>query len=266
MITKKKTVFPVEKGVQCHGGGTMSEMSQEGEGGLMEMEFSPSLDMIHDRISSLEEVIAALQEQVAALKKERTSPFSEDVKDLKSQVAHLSHQQIVIQIKTASKQNDTATIVALMNSHLSASQVQQLGCAALRNLAINVDNQLSIAKAGGIAAIVSGMEAHRDHDGVQQQGCMALRNLAANNDANQLSIAKAGGIVTIVSGMEAHRDHDLVQLQGCLALKILSFNAKVALLIEEAGGVKVLEAAYSKCHYAEHALCNIRKASMEEKE
>ena len=38
---KKKMAFSVEKGVKCHGGGDMSEINKQCEGGL-KMEFSVS--------------------------------------------------------------------------------------------------------------------------------------------------------------------------------------------------------------------------------
>jgi hypothetical protein len=47
---KKKMAFSVEKGVKCHGGGDMSEMRKDCEGG-MKMEFSATckpMDMIYE--------------------------------------------------------------------------------------------------------------------------------------------------------------------------------------------------------------------------
>ena len=93
-------------------------------------------------------------------------------------------------------------ILSGMKDHIDHAGVQEQGCGALRNLANNVENRVSIANAGGmIAAIVSGMKAHTDHAGVQEQGCGALANLATNDDIEVL-IANAGGILAaILSGM-----------------------------------------------------------------
>ena len=77
-----------------------------------------------------------MQEQV------KDTLFSKGVNYLNSQVAQLYHKQIENHIKTAGEQNDMATIVALMNSHLSASQVQQQGCA--RHCAILLPTILTI--------------------------------------------------------------------------------------------------------------------------
>ena len=60
--------------------------------------------------------------------------------------------------------------------------------AALRNLARNADNQVAIAKAGGIAPLVA-----LARDGTEkqnEQATMSLWNLAVNDD-NQVAIAKA---------------------------------------------------------------------------
>ena len=157
-----------------------------------------------------------------------------------SQILHKDHAPIVAEIKTAKEQNNMSTIVVLMLSHISTSQVQEQGCRALTDLSRGFDdNKVSIATAGGIAAIVNGMKAHRVHPGVQENGCLALSNLAANSD-NQVSIAKAGGIVTIVSGMEVHRDHAGVQKYGCWALTSLAFNSINRVPIANAGGIAAI--------------------------
>ena len=52
------------------------------------------------------------------------------------------------QIKATSKQNDMATIVALMKSNMSAPEVQQEVCRIMESLTRNSDvNRVSIAKA-----------------------------------------------------------------------------------------------------------------------
>lgn len=78
---------------------------------------------------------------------------------------------------------------------------------ALRNVAANVDNQVSIAKAVGIEAIVSAMRAHSRHSGVQEQGCWVLGNLAWNIDSIKALIAEASGIEAIMSAMQGHWNH-----------------------------------------------------------
>ncbi|KAJ1469153.1 hypothetical protein T484DRAFT_1597717, partial [Baffinella frigidus] len=71
--------------------------------------------------------------------------------------------------------------------------VQEQGCKALRNLALNNENRAAIARAGGIEAVVAGMGAHTLFAEVQRSGCAALGNLSFNNNENKTVIARAGG-------------------------------------------------------------------------
>ena len=70
------------------------------------------------------------------------------------------------------------TILSAMKTHSSNATVQEKGCGALWNLALNNDNnRVMIADAGGIDAIQSAMENHSLNAMVQQYGCGALKNL-----------------------------------------------------------------------------------------
>ncbi len=65
--------------------------------------------------------------------------------------------------------------------------MQEDACGAISNLAaLNADNQLKLAEAGGIEAVVAAMTAHKASAGVQAQACIALRNLTHNNAGNQV--------------------------------------------------------------------------------
>mmetsp|Transcript_31566 Transcript_31566/g.74082 ORF Transcript_31566/g.74082 Transcript_31566/m.74082 type:complete len:156 (+) Transcript_31566:44-511(+) len=72
-------------------------------------------------------------------------------------------------------------VVEGMKAHEGSAGVQEQGCGALVNLAINDKNKEAIAAAGGIEAVVEGMKAHKGSAGVQEQGCGALLNLADKN-------------------------------------------------------------------------------------
>ena len=85
------------------------------------------------------------------------------------------------------------------------------------------------------------MEAHRENADLRGYFCLTLYNLAAN----RVSSAKAGGVTTIMNGMETHSDHTDAQQQGRDALVSFACGTKEALLIEEAGGFKVIEAAFN---------------------
>ena len=82
----------------------------------------------------------------------------------------------------------------------------------------NDDNQIAIAKAGGIKVVVSIMQRHKDSAAVQEYACGALRNLACENDDNKIAIAKAGGIEAVVLAMQRHEDSAAVQEKACGAL------------------------------------------------
>eukprot|EP00961_Rhodomonas_salina_P277311 3747359-Rhodomonas_salina.1 len=65
-----------------------------------------------------------------------------------------------------------------MRQHVGHAGVQEAGCRAVRNLALNADNQTKIAGEGGIGVVLGAMRQHVGHAGVQEAGCGAVRNLA----------------------------------------------------------------------------------------
>ena len=64
-----------------------------------------------------------------------------------------------------------------MRAHVSHSGVQEQGCSALGNLAVNDDNQVQIAREGGIAVVLEAMRVHNSHSRVQLYGKQALLRL-----------------------------------------------------------------------------------------
>ena len=71
--------------------------------------------------------------------------------------------------------SDVPTLVALARDGTDGEK--ERAAAALANLAHNADNQVAIAKAGGIAPLVA---LARGTNGQKEQAAAALRNLAAN--------------------------------------------------------------------------------------
>jgi len=120
------------------------------------------------------------------------------------------------QVAIADHGGITAVLQAL-GRHQRHARVQESGCGALCNLAVNADNQVAIADQGGITAVLQALGRHQCHAGVQMQGCGALRNLAVNAD-NQKVIADLGGIEAVLGAMGRHESHAGVQEQGCWAL------------------------------------------------
>ena len=68
----------------------------------------------------------------------------------------------------------------------------EAACRALRNLAVNKDNQIAIAKAGGIERLMAALRTHADHAGVVEAACGVLGNVGWTDKALQKSIKDAG--------------------------------------------------------------------------
>jgi hypothetical protein len=132
-----------------------------------------------------------------------------------------------------------------MQAHKTSAGVQEQACAAMKNLAVNPDNQVAVAAAGGIVAVVAAMQAHKRSAGVQEMACRALRNLAANNDNNEDAISAAGGIEALTTAMETHQARALLQEYACAALLNLACNASLRGRIKAAGGVELAKRAVS---------------------
>ena len=111
---------------------------------------------------------------------------------------------------------DITALVALVRD-VTNEQKSSAAADALWNLAYNDDNQILIAKAGGIPPLV---ELVRDGTDVQkEEAAFALHRLAYNDD-NQIAIAKAGGIpplVALVRDGNAAQKLNAAQALGCLA-------------------------------------------------
>ena len=83
----------------------------------------------------------------------------------------------------------------IQDLHSGSAVAKENAAAALWNLALNADNQVAIAHAGGIAPLV---ELTRSGSAVAQlNAAAALWNLALNAD-NRVAIAQAGGIAPLV--------------------------------------------------------------------
>ena len=83
-------------------------------------------------------------------------------------------------------------ILKAMKGHESVAAVQEHGCEALGTLAMNAENQVTIARQGGVDVIVAAMKQHASVAAVQQYGCVALWNLAGNA-VNKVTMAEFVG-------------------------------------------------------------------------
>jgi len=137
-------------------------------------------------------------------------------------------------------------ILKPMRAHHARADVQEQGCGALRNFAVNDQNRAKVAEAGGIEAVVGAMRGHPEVANVQEQGCGALRNLAVI-DRYKTKVAEAGGIEAVVGAMGGHPEVADVQEQGCGVLCLLAAMDDNHAEIAAAGGVEVMVNAII-CH------------------
>ena len=63
----------------------------------------------------------------------------------------------------------------------------------MKNLAVNADNKVLIAKAGGIPLILAALDNHAEHADVAQWACSALCNIGWSDKALQ-KIKDAGAV------------------------------------------------------------------------
>ena len=78
---------------------------------------------------------------------------------------------------TIAEAGGITTILSAMKIHSSNATVQEYGCGALRNLAVNDKNKVKISNADGKALIESAMRNYSSNAGVQEKGKAALCNL-----------------------------------------------------------------------------------------
>ena len=101
------------------------------------------------------------------------------------------------------QRGDVAGLVRGMSTYASHSGVQQEGCRALVNLAVNADNQIKIAKEGGIKVVMDAMVNHISHAEVQEQGCWALLNIGWSQKDLQKKIKNEGAQTLVEKAMKA---------------------------------------------------------------
>ena len=75
---------------------------------------------------------------------------------------------------------------------------------ALCNLAGNADNQVEIARQGGIAAVLKALDNHPTAPAVQEHACWALLNIGWADGALQRRIKQAGAVERVRLAMSAH--------------------------------------------------------------
>ena len=100
----------------------------------------------------------------------------EEIKQyLKKVYAKAQTSEEAIQVlKQAEDNQDIDGILAVMAQHRDSTGVQEQGCEALGNMAINPATRPIIAEKGGIEAAFRAMTQHSHHEDVQVWGCYVM--------------------------------------------------------------------------------------------
>jgi len=141
---------------------------------------------------------------------------------------------------TPQQQQVTASISAVLeelHQHPADADVQVKGCKALRAFSQQSDeNDVIIAKKGGITQLLKVLQQHPTHAGVVGAACAALCSLAM---AAAL-VANEGGITQLLKVLQQHLTHAGVVEQACWALRRLAVNAENRVTMANEGGIAQL--------------------------
>ena len=133
-------------------------------------------------------------------------------------------------------------VVAALQAHADNVQVQLEGCAALRSLCYNADNQVKAAVAGGIETLVATLRAHVDNDTVMEAACGAAAKLTGV-PVNKAKALECGVLEAVIAAMARHPRVQGVQRDGCAAIASISVSADAQMRAAAAGGIDVVISA-----------------------
>eukprot|EP00961_Rhodomonas_salina_P130527 1757192-Rhodomonas_salina.2 len=68
-------------------------------------------------------------------------------------------------------------VIQAMRGHGGSAGVHEHGCGALRSLAVNAENKVTIAGMGGVEEVVKAMRGHPESEDLQLAGNLALKCL-----------------------------------------------------------------------------------------
>ena len=100
---------------------------------------------------------------------------------------------------------DIKTIIIGMTKHPNNVHVQNCGCMALGDLAINdSENRITANKCKGVETIVTIMTYYAEYVNIQEYGCGTLGALATDSSTNKIAINECNGIEAIITAMRRH--------------------------------------------------------------
>jgi len=125
-----------------------------------------------------------------------------------------------------------AAFLAVLTQHLTSAYLQEFGCIALKELAINAESRVAVAREGGISVLLAGLQQHIMHADVQNEGCQALIFLALDVN-NKVEIVQKGGLEVILAALKQHPTRADVQKHGYFAREMVDsdLGLKVALAL-----------------------------------
>ena len=118
-------------------------------------------------------------------------------------VAQLSWGSATVQLRVAAMEGCMA-LVSTMGAHGSSAAVQEYGCAALRNLASDLDwVRTKAVDTGACGVVLAALNRHHAHVAVLLAACAAVRALAISPAARS-NMVQAEAIDVVVRAMGAH--------------------------------------------------------------
>jgi len=118
--------------------------------------------------------------------------------------------------------------------------LQEMSCALLEELALNVSGKGAISAHSGIEAIIAAMARHPGSAYLQECASGALGNQALRAEECQRTIIAGGGINAVVLGMKEHPQASGLQEKGSWALEQLALTGDGRLQIADSGGIAAI--------------------------
>lgn len=142
----------------------------------------------------------------------------------------------------AAKAGAIDAILSAIRTHSAHPGVLQEAWAAVKNLAVNADNQGLFAQAGALQEVLATMRNLPRVAAVQEQAVWAIRILAFRPENNR-EVAGAGGVQAVIDAMRMHVSHAGVQETCCGCLRTLAVLPDSKLeMIEKGVFVRVVAA------------------------
>lgn len=133
-------------------------------------------------------------------------------------------------------------IVDMMKVFPTNEVVQEMGCAALVNMASVEDNQRVLGENGAGTVVTAAIKNHRLNGRVVWSALAALRNITIF-PPNQARMGKEGGIKVVANCLGAHRMDPKINEMGCGTLRNLAVDADNRPKLVAQGGISALALA-----------------------